>query len=184
MSVEPLSDNNPRVQDALEELKGLIRARYPGATFTVSRGEDPEGVHLDAIVDVADTDDVMDLLVERLLELQVEEGLPVYVIAVRPPERVLEQLRARGLARPARAWLGEAGTGTRLASPRERERRRTQFYTHASRLSPGRPAGRRCAKSRHLLGGQRPNGADAAAHSLHRARQLVPWLPARSHHRE
>jgi hypothetical protein len=36
----------------------------------------------------------MDLVIDRLLQLQVEELLPVYVIPVRTPERV-EQLRHR-----------------------------------------------------------------------------------------
>jgi hypothetical protein len=36
----------------------------------------------------------MDIIVERLLEMQVEEGIPLYPIIVRPIERVWAELRA------------------------------------------------------------------------------------------
>jgi hypothetical protein len=82
-----------RIQRAISELKGLISSRYPMATFAVSLGDDPEGVYLTATVDVEDTDAVMDVVIDRLLELQVDEGLPVYVVPIRPLERVLAEMR-------------------------------------------------------------------------------------------
>jgi hypothetical protein len=82
---EPRS--NPRLGDAVAE-------RYPDAVFSVSSGDDPEGTYITATVDVADTDEVFDVVVERLLEMQVEEGLSVYVLPVRPVERVVAELRA------------------------------------------------------------------------------------------
>ncbi len=39
-----------------------------------------------------DTDAVVDIFIDRLLDLQVEEQLPLYVIPVRPLERVLAEL--------------------------------------------------------------------------------------------
>ena len=87
---------DPRIEAAVAELTGMIRARYPGATFAVAPGEDPDGTYVTATVDVADTDEVFDVVVGRLLELQVEEGLPVYVLPVRPIERVVAELRGRG----------------------------------------------------------------------------------------
>ena len=87
--------DDPRVQAALVELQGRIRARYPEARFAVFTGEDPDGVYLRATVDVEDTDEVMDVLIERLIALEVDEGLPLYVRAVRPLLRVAEQLAAR-----------------------------------------------------------------------------------------
>jgi len=81
---------SPQMQHALEELQGLIQKRYPTATFAVSRGkDDPESIHLVTTVDVEDTDAVLDVVIDRVLQLQIEAGLPVHVIPVRPIERVL-----------------------------------------------------------------------------------------------
>jgi hypothetical protein len=82
-------DADPRIEAAIVELKGLIRAEYSDAGFEVVQGEDPEGIYLIATVDVVDQDAVVDCYVERLLELQVTEELPLYVVPVRPLERVL-----------------------------------------------------------------------------------------------
>jgi hypothetical protein len=90
-----IEEMSPRMQQALEELQGVIRQHYPTATFAVSRGEDdPEAVHLTTTVDLDDPDEVLDVVIARLLELQVEEQLPVYVIPVRAPERVAALRRA------------------------------------------------------------------------------------------
>jgi hypothetical protein len=81
------------IQQAISELEGLIRSRYPSATFAVGIGDDPEGVYLVPTVDVEDTDVVMDVVIDRLLQLQIDEGLPVYVVPIRPLERVLAEMR-------------------------------------------------------------------------------------------
>lgn len=83
-----------RTQAALVELRGTIAQAFPSATFSVRTGDDPEGVYLIPTVDVADTDAVFDLVADRLLELQVEEGVPVYVFPVRTPERIRAELEA------------------------------------------------------------------------------------------
>ena len=91
----------PRIEEAIEELKGLIASRYPGTTFAVGEGDDPEGVYLTATVDVDDRGEVIDLFVDRLVELQVEEGLPIFVVPVRTPERnaaLLAQLQGAAAA--------------------------------------------------------------------------------------
>jgi hypothetical protein len=78
-----------RVQDAVRELKQMLLQRYPDATFEITPGpDDPESIHLIATVDVEDSDTVLDVVIDRLLALQVEERLPVHVIPVRPSERV------------------------------------------------------------------------------------------------
>jgi hypothetical protein len=82
------------MEEALGELQGLIAARFPQASFAVEPGEDPPGIYLVATVDVADTDDVIDVVGDRLLDLQVEEGLTVYVTAIRPVARVAAELQA------------------------------------------------------------------------------------------
>ena len=92
MTTERIQEDDARVQQALAELEGLIQSHYPDATFEVAPGEDPEGVYLRATVDVEDTDEVADTIIDRLMEIQVEERLPVYVIPVRPLRRVLEEL--------------------------------------------------------------------------------------------
>jgi len=103
MRAEPVSPEDPRLQLALDELRGMIAGRFRDATFEVSRGlDDPASVHLIGRVDVENTDDVMSLVIDRMMELQVEDGLPIFVIPVRPPERAVEELRRRQLeARPA-----------------------------------------------------------------------------------
>jgi hypothetical protein len=79
----------PRMEEALSELEELIRRAHPEAEFTVGEGDDPAGVYLTATVDVDDRGEVIDLFMERLIALQVEEGLPIFVIPVRPPARNL-----------------------------------------------------------------------------------------------
>lgn len=103
MSEERLSGLDPRMQAALDELRGMIEQRYPTATFAVSRGHDePENIHLTVTVDLDDPDEVLDLLLDRLLELQVEDRVPVYVIPIRTPERVLADVQPELGQRPPR----------------------------------------------------------------------------------
>jgi hypothetical protein len=88
----------PRLEEAVHELKDLITARFPQTTFVVEEGFDPEGIYLVTIVDIADTDEVIDTIGDRLVALQVDEGLPLYVTPLRPTERVLAELRERQAA--------------------------------------------------------------------------------------
>ena len=90
----------PRMEEAVQELKGLITARFPHAAFVVEEGYDPEGIYLVTTVDIADTDEVTAAVGDRLVELQVTEGLPVYVTPLRPLTRVVAQLREREAATP------------------------------------------------------------------------------------
>jgi hypothetical protein len=53
-------------------------------------------------VDIADTDEVIDVIGDRLVELQVDEGLPLYVTPLRPIERVVAEFRKREAATPPR----------------------------------------------------------------------------------
>lgn len=92
MSREVYKPSSPRIKKAVKELKGLITARYPQATFSVAAGEDPEGIYLRTTVDVPDTEEVLDVVIDRMLEMEIDEGLPIYVLPVPPLERVAEQL--------------------------------------------------------------------------------------------
>ncbi len=94
MRAKRVSAEGPRVRSALDELKKMITQRYPEATFEVSEGDDPHGIYLTVTVDVEDSTEVMGVVVDRMVDMQVEQGLPVYVVIVRPLERVLEELRA------------------------------------------------------------------------------------------
>ena len=93
MNTEPINAEDPQIKKALEELRGMIAEHYPKASFEVAPGEDPEGIYLTATVDVEDTTEVMDVVVDRLIDLQVEHNLPVYVVPVQPLERVIDELR-------------------------------------------------------------------------------------------
>jgi hypothetical protein len=86
-----------RTQGAIDELRQRIRQRYPSATFAVTRSQDePENIHLITTVDLDDPDEVVDLVLDRLIELEVEERIPLYVIPVRTPERILAELKQEG----------------------------------------------------------------------------------------
>ena len=95
-TIEP---DDPRITAAISGLKQLIRERYPKASFTVYRGEDPCGIYLRSTVDVDDLDDVMDVVIDRLYDVQVEQGLPVYVVMTQPARRIAADLRKRAKQR-------------------------------------------------------------------------------------
>ena len=90
---------DPRIKEAVDELRALIASRYPAASFDVYESDDPQGVRLQATVDLEDLDEVMDGVMDALYDIQVERGLPVYVVIVQPLSRVAEERRARGKRR-------------------------------------------------------------------------------------
>jgi hypothetical protein len=71
----------------------MILQRFPDAIFEVVRGDDPDGVYLTAKVDVDDLDEVTDTVISRVVDMQVDEGLPVYVVPDWPPARIRAYLR-------------------------------------------------------------------------------------------
>jgi hypothetical protein len=89
MKAERIDPDARRIQAAVSELQALIQQHYPAATFQVTQGEDPVGTYVLATVDVDDTDDVVDVYMDRLLGLQIDDGLPVYVVPVRPLDRIM-----------------------------------------------------------------------------------------------
>ena len=90
----------PRMQEAIDELKRLITDHFPQAAFVVEEGFDPDGIYLVTTVDIADTDEIIAVVGDRLVELQVDEGLPLYVTPLRPIDRVVAELRNRKTATP------------------------------------------------------------------------------------
>ena len=95
MSTERLSPTDPRMERAITEMQERIAARYPMATFEVEAGEEPEVVYLTAVMDLDDPDEVLDVVIDRLLELEIDEGLPLYVVPARTPERIAAMLSER-----------------------------------------------------------------------------------------
>jgi hypothetical protein len=79
--------SDPRIRAAIAAFRDLILSNYPGTGFSESIGEDPIGVWLTAEVDIDDPDEVMDLVIDRLVAIQVDEGLPLYILPVRTRER-------------------------------------------------------------------------------------------------
>lgn len=99
-SQEPSPALDARMQHAVDELSGLIRERYPAAAFTVTHSpEDAEAVHLNATVEVEDADEVLDVVMSRVLSLQDDESLPIHVIPLSPIGKALEAMRRPPLQR-------------------------------------------------------------------------------------
>lgn len=97
MTHERRNDYEVTRQQAVDELQQLIQVTYPDTVFEVgSGGDDPGGTYITAIVNLDDPDEVMDLVIDRLLQLQVDESVPVYIIPVRTPERVAEMRHLAG----------------------------------------------------------------------------------------
>jgi len=91
---------DPRLQAALDELRAIIRRHYPAVRFRLTRGlDDPTIVELVAIIDIDDPDRVLDVVIDRQMQLQIEEGLLIFVVTERPPERVAAMLAAGEAAR-------------------------------------------------------------------------------------
>ena len=82
-----------RVKEAAEELKGLIRAKYPDAQFTLVRSaDDRRSWNLWTKVNVEDPDEVGDLVIDREIDMLVEEHIPIHVIPTRSGARFARQL--------------------------------------------------------------------------------------------
>ena len=70
----------PRTAAALTDLRRLIQEHDPTSTFTDSiRLEPAVGFYLNVMVDVDDTDEVEAGYIDRLIDIQVEDKLPVYL---------------------------------------------------------------------------------------------------------
>jgi hypothetical protein len=96
MKIEETLTLSPKMLAAVDELKSVVLNRYPDAQFRLSRGPDePEAVHLKAIVDVDDLDEVVDLIIDRMMQFQIEDELPIWVVPIHPIERVAAMLAAR-----------------------------------------------------------------------------------------
>jgi hypothetical protein len=85
--------DNPRLSVAVEDLKGVIRSRYPEASFhTAHAPDEPEIVLLFATVDAPDLDEVLSLVLDRVLQYQLDEKLPIHVIPLLGPLAIADAL--------------------------------------------------------------------------------------------
>jgi len=89
MNEEYLAGLDARRLAAIQELSTLVMRQYPSAIIQVGPAEeDPQVTHITAMVDIDDPDEVADLVLDRMLQLQWDQKIPVYVIPIRTPERV------------------------------------------------------------------------------------------------
>jgi hypothetical protein len=98
--------NDPKIKQAIKELKAFIRRRFAGTQFAVWEGTDPLGVYLDAIMDVDDLDVLYDdeEFIDLLLDIQVERYLPVYVMTRWPRERELREIEKQLADAASKPW--------------------------------------------------------------------------------
>ncbi|HET8524242.1 MAG TPA: hypothetical protein VFL82_13485, partial [Thermomicrobiales bacterium] len=89
-----------RLAAAIAELQDLIRSHFPTAAFVIGEAEDPEGIYMRVIADVDDTDEVINVFLDRLVDLQVKDQLPLYVVPVRTPARIAAA-QHHGLGEPS-----------------------------------------------------------------------------------
>jgi hypothetical protein len=79
-----------RAQPAIDEIQQAILRRWPDVTFSIHRGPDnPNGIHMDVFVDQEDPDVVLEGLTDRLVDILVDDGIPLHVIPLHTPERAL-----------------------------------------------------------------------------------------------
>jgi hypothetical protein len=79
-----------RAQAAIDEIKQSILSRHPEATFSVHPGfDDPTSVCLEVYVDLDDPHEVFDEIVDRIVDIQLDDGIPLHVIPLHTPERAL-----------------------------------------------------------------------------------------------
>ena len=110
MTEERAPEVTPRMQQALSELQVLILKRYPDATFRVTRSpENPKTVLLKPVVDVDDRDEVMDVVIDRLGELQEQEQLSLLVVPVRIEARneAIRRAMEQNLSLPGRIGISK-----------------------------------------------------------------------------
>ena len=86
MESVPASEDDPRIQAALAELREMILHAFPDVTFTIQHGEDPDAIWLVACSDQDDPDPILDVVSDRLVDMNID-GLPVHVMPTQPLDR-------------------------------------------------------------------------------------------------
>jgi len=74
-----------RVKEAAEELKELVRTKYPDAEFRLVHAPDSRrGWHLLTMVEGDPHDEIRALVGDREEDMLIEEHIPIWVIALGP----------------------------------------------------------------------------------------------------
>ena len=85
-----------RIREAAEELKALIRARYPEAQFRLAPSPyDRDAWNLWTYVEIEDLDEVNDVIRDREREMLIDEHIPLYVVPTLDRTGFSDQARAR-----------------------------------------------------------------------------------------
>jgi hypothetical protein len=85
-----------QIKAAAEELKTMIRARYPEAQFRLARARDDyDAWNLWTFVELEDPDAISDVTRERALEMLTEEHIPLYVMPTLDPTGFTQTTPAR-----------------------------------------------------------------------------------------
>jgi hypothetical protein len=91
-------EQQPDVQQVLNELPALISARFPDAEFATTLGVEPLAVYLNVTLDIDDLHDVSEVVSDRLLETQVDEDLSINVRVEWPAARLIAYLEQERVA--------------------------------------------------------------------------------------
>jgi hypothetical protein len=96
-----IADVEPAVRRHLDELCARLTRAFPDADFVVYEGHDPHGVYLAVISDADDGFDVLDAVVDRLVDLLLEDNVAIHVV---PAHRTVPDTgSSAGLTRRYRA---------------------------------------------------------------------------------
>lgn len=91
--------DDPEMMRAFSELSDIILQQFPQARIWVSEITDPvSGISLNVEVDTDNSGDVMDLILDRLVEYAVTDGLHIYPLITRPAARNIEAFQRRNEA--------------------------------------------------------------------------------------
>lgn len=85
-----------QIEEAAEELKAMIRVKYPDARFRLARThDDHDAWNLWTYVDIEDPDEVNALTLDREREMLIEEHIPLYVVPTLDPTGFVQQAPVR-----------------------------------------------------------------------------------------
>jgi hypothetical protein len=86
---------------AINEIEALILKSYPETAFLLDLETDSQAVYVIATVNVDDPEEIIDCYIDRILELQIEDGLPLHFVPIRTPERRDRMWAEQQHARPS-----------------------------------------------------------------------------------
>jgi hypothetical protein len=87
-----------QIKEAAEELKSMIRLKYPDAKFRLAKSPyDRDAWNLWTYVEIEDPDEIRELTNDRAIDMLSEEHIPLYVVPTLDPTGFVQQapIRAR-----------------------------------------------------------------------------------------